>query len=82
MLEQIANDVVVSLLCCLMKRRVLRLGLGRHECSVLDEEADHVELSEVARHVQRRVASLGLCVDLCTVVEQFTRNLDAIFLCA
>jgi len=56
--QQDGNDGAVALLGGLVQRRVAHVGLGGRIGAVLQQEAHHVRLPEVAGHVERRICSL------------------------
>lgn len=64
----------MSLLGGLMEGRVADGG-GRSDIRPFaQQELNHVGLSEMTRHMQGRVAALGLSIDVGTVLHQHFRN--------
>ena len=57
----------MSLLCSLVQRRVAQLVLSINANSGFQELFDHASRSKVGSHVQRTVASLGHCIQICSI---------------
>ena len=80
-LKKQVHNLAVSLLGRLMERGVTKLILDVHpDLTLVQEELDHLDRSEVGCHVKRSVASLGLGVELRAIRGQDRGHVDTVLL--
>lgn len=82
MLQKQVDDEGVSLLRRLMEWRVAMGRRGAHIGIVLQQEAHHVHLTEMARDVQRTIPSIGGRRDIGSALDENLRDGYVIFLSA
>lgn len=78
--QQSAHNLQVALLGSEVQRRKSKVGLRVHFALVAKQVANHVQLGEVARRVQRGVSGLGGQVCLSCVLDEDLGHRNAVFL--
>lgn len=82
MFNQSVNDVQVSLLSGLMQRRVSNASGGVGLCSLLDQIANHVSLTEVSCNVERSVTGFCWSFNVGSMLDENLSDLNFVFLSA